>query len=143
MGLKPFFHAAARRSVHAVARGGTRAMAIALVTLAANFTAASTFAADAALADLPQEARTTHALILRGGPYPSPKDGVTFGNFEGMLPRQKRGYYREFTVSTPGARNRGARRIVCGAEARQWSKNTPVACWYSGDHYQTFQKITE
>lgn len=118
---------------------------LAALALAAGLAAAAPFnvalAADTMLADLPKEARTTHALILKGGPYPYPKDGVTFGNFENNLPKQKRGYYREFTVSTPGAKNRGARRIVCGAESRDWSKNAPAACWYTGDHYQSFQKI--
>ena len=98
---------------------------------------------DINLADLPKEGRATHTLILKGGPYPFPKDGVTFGNFEGNLPKKPRGYYHEFTVPTPGAKNRGARRIVCGAEAREWRNNAPVACWYTGDHYQTFQKIKE
>ena len=115
------------------------------LALAAGLAAATPFglarAADVNLAELPKEARTTHALILKGGPFPYPKDGVTFGNFESNLPKQKRGYYREFTVPTPGARNRGARRIVCGAETHDWSKNAPAACWYTGDHYQSFQKI--
>ena len=117
-------------------------VATAVVSLAAVLAAVSPAqAADVALADLPKEAKTTHALILKGGPFPYPKDGVTFGNFEGNLPKHKRGYYREFTVPTPGARNRGARRIVCGAETRDWNKNLPAACWYTSDHYQTFQKI--
>ena len=98
---------------------------------------------DINLADLPKEGRATHTLILKGGPYPFPKDGVTFGNFEGNLPKKPRGYYHEFTVPTPGAKNRGARRIVCGAEAREWRNNAPAVCWYTGDHYQTFQKIKE
>lgn len=113
----------------------------AAATVASLALGAAALAADIAPADLPREARATHALILQGGPFPYPKDGITFGNFEGNLPKQKRGYYREYTVPTPGARNRGARRIVCGAEARQWRDNAPAACWYSGDHYQTFQKI--
>ncbi len=113
--------------------GGTAA------TLA--LTTTPVLAADIALADLPKEGKTAHALILKGGPYPYPKDGVTFGNFENNLPKQKRGYYKEFTVPTAGAKNRGARRIVCGAESREWSKNNPAACWYTGDHYQSFQKI--
>ena len=119
--------------------------AMAALALAAGLTAAAPFhaahAAEVGLAGLPKEARSTHALILKGGPYPYPKDGVTFGNFENQLPRQKRGYYREFTVPTPGAKNRGARRIVCGAETRDWNKHAPAACWYTGDHYQSFQKI--
>ncbi len=127
-------------SLYLRARANLAALALAAgLAAAAPFSAA--LAADTMLADLPKEARTTHALILKGGPYPYPKDGVTFGNFENNLPKQKRGYYREFTVPTPGAKNRGARRIVCGAESRDWNKNAPAACWYTGDHYQSFQKI--
>ena len=111
------------------------------VTATLALSTTSAVAADMALTDLPKEGKTTHALILKGGPYPYPKDGVTFGNFENNLPKQKRGYYKEFTVPTPGAKNRGARRIVCGAETREWNKNNLAACWYTGDHYQTFQKI--
>ena len=116
----------------------------AAAVLASAFAASGVLAAsDINLADLPKEGRTTYALIPKGGPYPYPKDGVTFGNFEGQLPKKQRGYYREFTVPTPGAKNRGARRIVCGAESREWRNNVPAACWYSGDHYQTFQNIKE
>lgn len=84
--------------------------------------------------DLPKEARDTLALIKKGGPYPYAKDGVVFGNREKVLPKQKRGYYREYTVKTPGARNRGARRIVCGSAGE---------CFYTADHYQTFRLIKE
>jgi ribonuclease T1 len=65
---------------------------------------------------LPPEARHTHRLILKGGPFPYDKDGTVFGNRERLLPRKARGYYREYTVKTPGARNRGAKRIVCGGK---------------------------
>src|SRR6185369_13934458 len=65
-------------------------------------------------AELPKEARQTIALIKKGGPYPYRKDGVTFGNFEKLLPLHERGYYREFTVPTPSSRDRGARRIISG-----------------------------
>jgi len=67
-----------------------------------------------ALAQLPAEAQVTHRLILDGGPFPHGKDGVIFGNRERLLPREARGYYHEYTVRTPGAHDRGARRIVCG-----------------------------
>ncbi len=67
-----------------------------------------------AIADLPQEARDTLQLIKKNGPFPYPRDGVVFGNYEHVLPLQQRGYYHEYTVKTPGAHNRGARRIVCG-----------------------------
>ena len=127
------------RVAHA-ARSGAAAL-LAGLTLALTLTAGPVLAADIALADLPKEGKATHALILKGGPYPYPKDGTVFGNFENNLPKQKRGYYKEFTVPTPGAKNRGARRIVCGAESREWGKNAPAACWYTADHYKTFQNI--
>lgn len=85
------------------------------------------------LADLPREARDTLKLIRQGGPFPHAKDGVVFGNREKVLPAKARGQYHEYTVPTPGARNRGARRIVCAGET----------CYYSGDHYATFKLIQE
>jgi ribonuclease T1 len=90
-----------------------------------------------ALAELPAEAKSTHRLILQGGPFPHGKDGTVFGNRERLLPRQARGYYHEYTVRTPGSRDRGARRIVCGGLERQ----APEACFYTADHYASFQKI--
>lgn len=89
-------------------------------------------------ADLPKEGRDTLALIRKGGPYPYPKDGVIFGNREKALPKQARGFYHEYTVKTPGARNRGARRIVCGG-----NNQTTAECFYTDDHYETFRKIKE
>ncbi len=88
------------------------------------------------LSDLPREAREVHALIATGGPFHSKRDGVVFGNREKLLPAQPGGYYHEYTVPTPGAANRGARRIVCGGPAR-----APAACWYTDDHYQSFRRI--
>ena len=85
-------------------------------------------------AELPSEARDTLRLIKQGGPFTFPRDGVVFGNYEKRLPQQTRGYYHEYTVRTPGARNRGARRIVCGPLPE---------CYYSGDHYRTFRRIVE
>lgn len=83
---------------------------------------------------LPQEARTTVGLIQRGGPYPYRQDGQVFGNREGLLPRQPRGWYREYTVDTPGLRHRGARRIVTGGDPpREW--------YYSDDHYRSFRRF--
>lgn len=90
------------------------------------------------LSELPREGRSTYALILRGGPFSHEKDGTVFGNRERILPRQPRGYYREYTVRTPGARDRGARRIVCGGVPR-----VPDACYYTSDHYSSFRQITE
>lgn len=91
-----------------------------------------------AVADLPREAQHTLALIKRGGPFPYAKDGAVFGNYEGLLPKRKRGYYREFTVKTPGQRNRGARRIVAGGEPA-----TSGEYYYTDDHYATFKRIRE
>lgn len=86
---------------------------------------------------LPAEAQQVDALIRKGGPYAYAKDGSVFGNRERLLPANARGYYREYTVVTPGARDRGARRIVCGG--RQPAK--PDACYYTGDHYASFARI--
>ena len=89
------------------------------------------------LARLPVEAQATHRLILAGGPFASRKDGSVFGNRERSLPRQSRGFYHEYTVHTPGSRDRGARRFVCGGNP----PTNPEACFYTGDHYATFQRI--
>jgi len=88
-------------------------------------------------AGLPPEAIETLALIQRGGPFPYRKDGTTFQNRERLLPAKPRGYYREYTVKTPRAKNRGARRIVCGG-ARP---TEPEACYYTADHYASFTRI--
>ena len=90
------------------------------------------------IGELPKQGAETYALIFRGGPFPYEKDGTVFGNRERLLPGQKRGYYREYTVKTPYARNRGARRIVCGGPATQ-----PDACYYTADHYASFRKIVQ
>jgi ribonuclease T1 len=87
---------------------------------------------------LPREARELLVTIRAGGPYRYERDGVVFGNREHLLPAQARGYYHEYTVPTPGAGNRGARRIVCGGP-----KKAPVACFYTADHYASFSRIRE
>lgn len=85
-------------------------------------------------AELPPQAQQTLALIVQGGPFPYPrKDGSTFGNREGRLPMQRRGYYREYTVPTPGQSTRGARRIIAGATGEYY---------YTADHYRSFRRIT-
>ena len=91
-----------------------------------------------ARAELPKAGQVTYELIRAGGPFPFDKDGMVFGNRERQLPAQRRGFYREYTVTTPGARDRGARRIVCGGPAR-----APQACYFTADHYDTFRKIVE
>ena len=89
-----------------------------------------------AVGDLPAEARQTLALIREGGPYPYEKDGTVFGNYERKLPRQRRGYYTEYTVKTPRVRSRGARRIIAGGR-----DGRPTEFYYTDDHYQTFRRI--
>lgn len=101
-------------------------------------TQASLADGEVALASLPAEARATHALIRRGGPFPHSKDGTVFFNREGLLPARPRGHYREYTVATPGARDRGARRIVTGGDARAGGD-----FWYTDDHYRSFRRIRE
>ena len=99
---------------------------------------AGSSAATVRLAELPKQGRETYELIRQGGPFPYDKDGAVFGNRERLLPSQKRGYYREYTVRTPGSRDRGARRIVCGGPMK-----APHACYYTADHYASFRKIVE
>jgi ribonuclease T1 len=89
------------------------------------------------VAELPRQGAQTYALILQGGPFAYEKDGTVFGNRERLLPAQKRGYYREYTVPTPGARTRGARRIVCGG----LQAKAPETCYYTADHYASFRRI--
>ena len=89
-------------------------------------------APEIARGDLPREARETLALIDQGGPFPYGRDDVVFGNFEKRLPIRERGYYREYTVRTPGVKHRGARRIVAGRNGERY---------YTDDHYQSFRRI--
>ena len=90
--------------------------------------------AEVAAAELPEQARQTIALIHKGGPFPDERDGIVFGNFEKLLPSKERGYYREYTVRTPGVKGRGARRIVAGRSGE---------LYYTDDHYQSFRRIKE
>ena len=89
------------------------------------------------LSALPAEAIRTQRLIHAGGPFPHGKDGTVFGNREQLLPRRERGFYREYTVPTPGLNHRGARRIVCGGRPA----TQPEACYYTADHYASFRRI--
>lgn len=89
-------------------------------------------------AEMPKQGQETFAKIKSGGPFPYEKDGVVFANRERILPAQKRGYYREYTVKTPGERTRGARRIVCGG----LQPTQPDACYYTADHYSSFKRIS-
>jgi len=118
-------------------RRAIAAVSIAAVVAIAGLAGVARFSppgesADVAVAELPSEAGETLALIRKGGPFPYGKDGSVFSNREGRLPERKQGYYREYTVKTPGDRTRGARRIVAG-DAGDY--------WYTEDHYATFRRI--
>ncbi len=112
--------------------------------------------AEIRLHELPSEARQTLQLIRQGGPYPHDRDGITFNNYEKLLPSARRGYYREYTVATPGLSHRGARRIVVGCERRsvQPGRSATGVLWlahcvdggefyYTADHYRSFRRIVE
>ena len=90
-----------------------------------------------AVAQLPVQGQQVLALIYQGGPFKHDKDGTVFGNREKILPARQRGYYREYTVRTPGESSRGARRIVCGGQ----QPRAPDACFYTDDHYGSFRQI--
>jgi ribonuclease T1 len=129
-------------------RRSTKAGALVALLLAATATFAPSgsqakesagLGADVSLSSLPPEARRTDQLIHSGGPFPYPKDGVVFGNYEKRLARKPRGWYHEYTVPTPGARNRGARRIICGGSP----PTEPEACFYTEDHYNSFHRIVK
>jgi ribonuclease T1 len=87
---------------------------------------------DISVAQLPAQARQTLKLIDAGGPYPYRQDGTVFQNREKRLPKEPAGYYREFTVAAPGARDRGPRRIIAGMDGERY---------YTLDHYQSFLRI--
>jgi ribonuclease T1 len=89
---------------------------------------------DVLSSDLPEEARQTLELIKSNGPFPHRQDGKTFGNREKRLPLRASGYYREYTVKTPGAKDRGPRRIVAGNGGE---------FYYTEDHYRSFRRIRD
>ena len=114
---------------------------IAILVLAAGFgSAVARQSLDSVtFSSLPPEAQRTLHLIKQGGPFPYPrKDGSTFGNYEKRLPYQPRGHYREYTVPTPGSRDRGARRIIAGSPPE-----TSGEYYYTDDHYRSFRRIKE
>jgi ribonuclease T1 len=136
-------------SRHKVSAAGQWLLFIAVLML--TFFSVATSARDSAARDnslatfeknkLPEQAQDILKRIRTGGPFQHPrKDGSTFGNIEKRLPKQPRGYYKEYTVPTPGAKNRGARRIVCGGDVRSSATST---CYYTDDHYNTFKQILE
>lgn len=108
-----------------------RAIALALLFACSAVLA---FSGDVRVGELPPEARATIALVQKGGPFPYARDGVMFNNREGQLPKRARGYYHEYTVNTPGASDRGARRIVSGERGE---------IYYSDDHYRSFRRVVD
>ncbi len=96
-------------------------------------------AAAMSVSSLPAQGQEVMGRIRQGGPFRYEKDGTVFGNRERLLPGEKRGYYREYTVPTPGLSHRGARRIVCGG----LEPRTPEACYYTEDHYSSFRLIVQ
>lgn len=130
------------KCTHPLLRHAARVLLAAAVACGAHGAALARTSADAlpevAASALPTEAREVLVLIRAGGPFPHERDGVTFGNRERLLPGKPRGYYREYTVRTPGVKHRGARRIVCGGPAA-----APDACYYTPDHYRSYSRIQE
>ncbi len=105
-----------------------------LLALVFSFSAFCFSGTEIRKAQLPKEALETIALIRQGGPFPYDRDGTTFSNYQKILPPRERGWYREYTVRTPGERTRGARRIVAGRDG---------TLYYTDDHYQSFRRILE
>jgi ribonuclease T1 len=124
-------------------RGALWGVWLALVATLAPLPAAQAFVSTAtdvptmARGDLPPQGREVLARIENGDSFSHPKDGSVFGNRERLLPKQTRGYYREYTVPTPGLKHRGTKRIVCGGEPQR----RPTACYYTEDHYASFRLI--
>jgi len=129
-------------------RGHSRVVATVAVTLLALSGLFSTVSVQAkgpvtsaqetiAANQLPAQGQAMMTLIYQGGPFKFDKDGTVFGNRERFLPARQRGYYREYTVQTPGERSRGARRIVCGGQRPV----APDACFYTDDHYASFRQV--
>jgi ribonuclease T1 len=108
-------------------------LALALPGVAAERVATRATTSEVAVSQLPPEARQTLDKIHAGGPFKYRQDGVVFGNRERLLPSRPRGYYHEYTVTTPGSRDRGARRIIAGSSGE---------FWYTDDHYSSFRRIT-
>lgn len=133
-----------RARLSAISRSTRAAVAVAAVVVglcgvapAQAFLPAPADMATIQRSELPPHGRAVLLQIENGTPFRHDKDGSVFGNRERVLPRQTRGYYREYTVRTPGVRHRGARRIVCGGEVVR----TPNACYYTEDHYASFKRI--
>lgn len=125
--------------VAAVVLAGTLSTMVVQARAPVPAPAADTTGATLKLSGLPPQGRQVMEQIREGGPFRYEKDGTVFGNRERLLPIQKRGFYREYTVPTPGLSHRGARRIVCGG----MKPRVPDACFYTEDHYRSFKLIVQ
>jgi ribonuclease T1 len=124
------------RSIKLVLSGLVVASAVLLTGVQAKAPPSSDLQQTISLAELPDQGSRIYARIHQGGPFFAEKDGVVFANRERLLPRKQRGFYREYTVPTPGVSHRGVRRIVCGGE-----RTSPEVCYYTADHYESFRRI--
>lgn len=124
------------RSIKLVLSGLVVASAVFLTGVQAKAPPSTDLQQTISLAELPEQGGRIYARIHQGGPFAAEKDGVVFANRERLLPRKQRGFYREYTVPTPGVSHRGVRRIVCGGE-----RTSPEVCYYTADHYESFRRI--
>jgi ribonuclease T1 len=124
------------RSIKLVLSGLVVASAVLLTGVQAKVPPSSDLQQTISLAELPEQGSRIYARIRQGGQFVAEKDGVVFANRERLLPRKQRGFYREYTVPTPGVSHRGVRRIVCGGE-----RTSPEVCYYTADHYESFRRI--
>ena len=124
------------RSIKLVLSGLVVASAVLMTGVQAKAPPSTDLQQTISLAELPEQGSRIYARIHQGGPFVAEKDGVVFANRERLLPRKQRGFYREYTVPTPGVSHRGVKRIVCGGE-----RTSPEVCYYTADHYKSFQRI--
>jgi ribonuclease T1 len=124
------------RSIKLVLSGLVVASAVLLTGVQAKTPLSTDLQQTVSLAELPEQGAQVYARIRQGGPFTAEKDGVVFANRERLLPMKQRGFYREYTVPTPGLSHRGVRRIVCGGR-----RASPEVCYYTADHYESFRRI--
>jgi ribonuclease T1 len=124
------------RSIKSVLCGVVVASAVILTGVQAKAPPSTDPLQTISLAELPEQGSRIYTRIQLGGPFSAEKDGVVFANRERLLPGKQRGFYREYTVPTPGVSHRGVRRIVCGGE-----RKSPEVCYYTADHYGSFRRI--
>ena len=145
MGLKPIrtkngrIGAAAGLALAAVLAASLSTMLVQARSPSSSSVFPGSAVASVAYTGLPPQGQEVMEQIRQGGPFRYEKDGTVFGNRERQLPSQRRGYYREYTVPTPGLSHRGARRIVCGGQRPR----SPDACYYTEDHYSSFRLIVQ